>query len=310
MAVNFVIMAGGVGSRLYPLSTPEKPKQFLDLLGCGRSLLQLTCERFAALDPDARIWIVTGAQYIPIVRGQLPNLPPEQILAEPCPRNTAPCIEYVCRKIEALYGPGEKVVVSPSDAYIPDVQGFCATIRTALDNCPGRIVTVGIHPTWPSPQYGYIQLGQSAVNATPHALQSNGPAEDGLDSARQEAPSGAIFKVDAFKEKPSTEVASRYLAEGGYCWNAGIFVFETGTMLAQIRSFAPEISARFDAVPFGTDTEAAAVEENFPLCPKISIDYAVMEKSPLVFCVPSDWPWDDLGSFEAIEKITGVNPLS
>ncbi|MBQ0078170.1 MAG: mannose-1-phosphate guanylyltransferase [Bacteroidales bacterium] len=282
MALNIVIMAGGVGSRLYPLSTPEKPKQFLDLLNCGRSLLQLTCERFAALEASARIWIVTGAQYIPLVREQLPDLPACQILAEPCSRNTAPCIEYVCRKIEALHGAGEKVVVSPSDAYIPDVQEFCATIRTALDGCEGRIVTVGIHPTWPSPQYGYIHLGAAA---------------------------GGIHKVEAFKEKPSTEVAERYLAAGGYYWNAGIFVFEAGTMLDQIRTFAPEISARFDSVPFGTPGEAAAVKANFPLCPKISIDYAVMEKSPLVFCVPSDWPWDDLGSFEAIEKITGVNPL-
>lgn len=282
---HIVIMAGGVGSRLYPLSTPEKPKQFLDLLGTGKTLIQMTVERFREVDPAAPVWVVTSKNYLPLVREQLPSIPPERILLEPVSRNTAPCIAYVSRKI-ALRFPSAKVVVTPSDAYVPDHKSFAKTIKAALDflsKRPDAIVTLGIAPDRPDTLYGYIKADRSA----------------GLCPNR-------VVPVEAFKEKPSEEVAKRYLSEGGYFWNAGIFVFGVQFMLSQLHSFAPAITSIMDelAPSLYTPGEQAALEELFPKCEKISIDYAVMEKSRNVFVVPSEWEWSDLGSFAAIEKIT------
>ncbi len=275
-------MAGGVGSRLYPLSTPEKPKQFLDLLGVGKTLIQLTVERFHEVDPEAFIWVVTSESYLHFVQEQLPEIPRERILLEPVSRNTAPCIAYVCRKI-ALHYPSAKVAVSPSDAYVPDYKAFAKTVHTALDFLDSHvqsIVTLGIEPDRPETGYGYIKATGSGA---------------------------AVLPVDAFKEKPSLEAAQKYLAEGGYYWNAGIFVFRVGTMLSELSRFAPSISALMDSLESAlyTDGEQAVLEEIFPQCEKISIDYAVMEKSSNVYVVPSHWEWSDLGSFASIEKITG-----
>lgn len=278
---HIVIMAGGVGSRLYPISTPEHPKQFIDLLGCGKTLIQLTYDRFREVDPEARFWVVTSARYIPFIREQLPDIPPDQILAEPEPRNTAPCIALACWKIRRK-DPGANIIVSPSDAYVPDCKAFACTMRTALDftrTCQA-IVCVGIHPDSPHTGYGYIH----APGAT-----------DG------------VTKVASFKEKPSLEIAQGYLSEGGYFWNAGIFVWNIDTIEAELRSHAPQICGVMDALSpaFYTPEEPAALERLFPTCEKISIDYAVMEKSSQVFMIPGHWVWSDLGSFEAIEKISG-----
>ncbi len=292
-------MAGGVGSRLYPLSTPEKPKQFLDLLGVGKSLIRLTYERFLEVDPSAHFWVVTSKAYYGHVREQLPEVPDEQILLEPVARNTAPCIAYVSWKIARRY-PGARVLVSPSDAYVPDAAAFARTSRAALDfvGTPNRVwgeggvmydadrassapvVTFGIAPDHPDTEYGYI-----------HAVGSG----DG------------ILKVSAFKEKPSLEVAERYLAEGGYYWNAGIFVYGVQTMIDALRAYVPDIAAIMDrlAPTLYTPSEQPALEELFPQCEKISIDYAVMERYPHVFVAPASWAWSDLGSFAAIEKVTG-----
>lgn len=276
-------MAGGVGSRLYPLSTPEKPKQFLDLLGVGKSLIRLTYERFIEVDPSAHFWVVTSKAYYGHVREQLPEVPDEQILLEPVARNTAPCIAYVSWKIARRY-PDARVLVSPSDAYVPDAAAFARTSRAALDFVGGTenapIVTFGITPDHPDTEYGYI-----------HAVGSG----DG------------ILKVSAFKEKPSLEVAERYLAEGGYYWNAGIFVYGVQTMIDALRAYVPDIAAIMDrlAPSLYTPSEQPALEELFPQCEKISIDYAVMERHPHVFVAPASWAWSDLGSFAAIEKVTG-----
>ena len=277
-------MAGGVGSRLYPLSTPERPKQFLDLMGCGKTLIRLTYERFLAVDPDARFWVVTSAAYTRFVREQIPEIPEQQILAEPVARNTAPCIAYACWKIKERW-PDANIVVTPADAYVPDKEAFAATIGTALEFTAQRnaIVCIGIVPDSPHTGYGYI-----------HA-----PAEP-----------GKVVKVSAFKEKPLLDVAQGYLAAGGYWWNAGIFVWNVKTIEAELRAHAPQICSIMDmAAPhFYTEEEPEVLSEVFPMCEKISIDFAVMEKSAEVYAVAADWEWSDLGSFEAIEKITGRDP--
>ena len=278
---HIVIMAGGVGSRLYPLSTPEHPKQFIDLLCCGKTLIQLTYERFLQVDPDARFWVVTSARYVPFVREQLPLIPPEQILAEPEARNTAPCIAYACWKIRRK-DPEANIVVTPADAYVPDLGAFAKTLQTALSFTAERraIVCVGIEPDSPHTGYGYI-----------HAP---GAAE-------------GVVKVASFKEKPSLDVAQRYLAEGGYFWNAGIFVWNAATIEAELRAHAPQICGVMDALApaLFTPAEETELARLFPTCEKISIDYAVMEKSADVYMIPGRWAWSDLGSFEAIEKVTG-----
>ncbi|MBQ9660600.1 MAG: mannose-1-phosphate guanylyltransferase [Bacteroidales bacterium] len=278
---HIVIMAGGVGSRLYPVSTPEHPKQFIDLLDCGKTLIQLTYERFRAVDAQAQFWVVTSAHYIHFVREQLPGIPEDQILAEPEARNTAPCIALACWKIRRK-DPKANIVVSPADAYVPDCQAFAATMRTALSFTADRpaIVCVGIEPDSPHTGYGYIH----APGAT-----------DG------------VTKVATFKEKPSREVAERYLAEGGYYWNAGIFAWNIDTIEAELRRHAPQICGVMDelAPALCTPAEESELVRLFPTCEKISIDYAVMEKSSEVYMIPGRWAWSDLGSFEAIEKITG-----
>jgi len=282
MTTHIVIMAGGQGTRLFPLSTPEKPKQFLDLADRGRTLIQLTYDRFLEVDPQARFWVVTSAAYVPLVMEQLPDIPAEQILAEPVPRNTAPCIALACWKIRQRY-PDANIVVSPSDAYVPDHKAFAATIGEALAFTAESkaIVTVGINPSGPNTGYGYIQEGPVAK--------------------------GGIHKVKAFKEKPSKEVAEAYLAEGGYLWNAGIFVWNVATIENELRAHAPRIADIMDAIAplFYTEEEPEALSEMFPTCEKISIDYAVMEKSSEVYTIGASWAWSDLGSFAAIEAITG-----
>ena len=279
METHIVVMAGGIGSRLFPLSTPERPKQFLDLLGCGRTLLQLTFDRFLKVAPDAVFWVVTSSGYVHFVREQLPGLAPDHILAEPAARSTAPCIAYACRKIY-MKSPNANVIVTPADAYVPDTAGFAQTLRRALEVTARseKVVCIGIAPTEPHTGYGYI-----------HAPQAR--------------PSEAV-KVLSFKEKPSLELAKTYLAEGSYFWNAGIFVWSAGTIEAELRLHAPQISSVMDALTpsLYTDGEREALESLFPTCEKISIDYAVMEKSSNVYVIPGEWEWSDLGSFESVEK--------
>ena len=319
MKTHVVIMAGGVGSRLYPLSTPEHPKQFCDLLECGKSMIRLTWERFLRVDPEAEFWVVTSAQYGHFVREQLPSVPEDHILLEPAARNTAPCIAYASAKIAASCpsasapschsanapslchsdqakraeeSPSANIVVTPADAYVPDADAFATTLREALAFTASRdaLVCVGIAPTRPETGYGYI-----------HA-----PAASLCHSERSEGIS-SVVKVEAFKEKPDLATAERYLAAGGYFWNAGIFVWNVATILAELRTYAPSICAVMDrlAPSFGTPEEAAALSELFPTCEKISIDYAVMEKSAKVHMIPGRWAWSDLGSFAALAQITG-----
>ena len=271
---NIVIMAGGIGSRLWPVSTPEMPKQFIDLLGVGKSLLQLTVERFRPVADIAGMWVVTSENYVDIVRKQLPEMPADHILAEPVPRNTAPCIAYACWRI-MREDPEANIVVTPSDAIVLKTELFSEIISKALEftASSSSIVTVGIHPDRPETGYGYI-----------------------CSSSKEER---NIVKVNEFREKPDRETAERYLAAGNYFWNAGIFVWSVSTIVDQMRRHAPQIAGMMDKIAwtFGTEEEKAALAEFFPQCDKISIDYAVMEKSDSIYVISADLGWSDLGSW-------------
>ena len=271
---NIVIMAGGIGSRLWPVSTPEMPKQFIDLLGVGKSLLQLTVERFRSVADIAGMWVVTSENYVDIVRKQLPEMPADHILAEPVPRNTAPCIAYACWRI-MREDPEANIVVTPSDAIVLKTELFSEIISKALEftASTSSIVTVGIHPDRPETGYGYI-----------------------CSSSKEECNG---VKVNEFREKPDRETAERYLAAGNYFWNAGIFVWSVSTIVDQMRRHAPQIAGMMDKIAgtFGTEEEKAALAEFFPQCDKISIDYAVMEKSDSIYVISADLGWSDLGSW-------------
>lgn len=272
-------MAGGIGSRFWPMSTPEYPKQFVDVMGCGKTMIQMTVERFAPLCPMENFWVVTSAAYVDIVREQLPDIPVENILAEPCARNTAPCIAYACWKIR-MKDENANIVVTPSDALVTDGEEFRRVIGTALEfTAQGkRIVTVGITPTRPETGYGYIQ------------------AQIPMESADE------VLAVSAFKEKPSLEVAKMYLAAGNYLWNAGIFVWNVSTILESMRRFVPDLAEKMDrmAEAFYTPSEVAVVGEIFPTCEKISIDYAVMEKADYIYTIPGDFGWSDVGTWGSL----------
>ena len=277
MANHVVIMAGGIGSRLWPLSTPDVPKQFIDVLGVGRTLIQLTVDRFAPVCAPGNFWVVTGERYAHLVKEQLPIIPEEQILCEPEGRNTAPCIAYASWKIRQK-DPEANIVVTPADALVMKTAEFAETIGKALAFTAERdaIVTVGITPTRPETGYGYI-----------HAA---------------EALHGQLVKVSEFKEKPDLDTAIGYLEDGHYFWNAGIFVWNVNTIVQELRAYAPQIAAVMDALSptFFTEKEQAELRRLFPTCEKISIDYAVMEKSPRIFVIAEDLAWSDLGSWGSI----------
>lgn len=272
---HVVIMAGGIGSRFWPLSVPEYPKQFIDILGCGKTLIQLTVDRFAGICPMENFWVVTNAAYVDIVRCQLPEIPADHILAEPAARNTAPCIAWACwmiRKADA----NANVVVTPSDAIVMDVPEFRRVISGALEFTASRnaIVTIGIKPSRPETGYGYVECAQAVSEGS------------------------EIHKVLAFKEKPCLEVAKDYLAKGNFLWNAGIFVWNVKTITGNIEKYEPSIAGIMDDMLAG-----GLVQELFPQCNKISIDYAVMEPASAcgdVYTFPADFGWSDLGNWASL----------
>ena len=330
-------MAGGVGSRFWPMSTPEYPKQFVDVLGRGMSMIQMTVERFAPLCPIENMWMVTSADYEALVREQLPQLPVENILLEPAMRNTAPCIAYACWKIRQK-NPEATVVVTPADALVVDVDDFRKVIGRALEFTAAghRIVTVGIRPTRPETGYGYIEIAGQAGNdgggSGNDGVCNDGVANDGVcndgvcndgggpgndgvandgadnDGADNDGADvtpdliGSPLKVDSFKEKPALEVARQYLAAGNYLWNAGIFVWNIDTIVESLRAFVPELAAKMDIMSesFFTPSEREVVGDIFPTCEKISIDYAVMEKADYIYTIPGDFGWSDVGTWGSL----------
>ena len=270
---HIVIMAGGIGSRFWPLSTPEYPKQFIDILGCGRTLIQLTVDRFQGICPMTNFWVVTNAAYVDIVKQQLPQIPEDHILAEPAARNTAPCIAWACWRIKAE-DPDANVVVTPADAVVMNPEEFRRVIKNALGFTAesDAIVTIGIKPSRPETGYGYVESADSVK--------------------------GEIEKVAAFKEKPALEVAERYLKAGNYLWNAGIFVWNVNTITAAIQTYKPNIAADMERMKTAED-----VKTIFPQCEKISIDFAVMEPAATdgkVYTHPADFGWSDLGNWASL----------
>jgi len=278
-------MAGGVGSRFWPLSTPEFPKQFIDILGCGRTLIQLTVDRFKGICSDENFWVVTNKAYVDIVKEQIPGIPAEHILAEPAARNTAPCIAWACWSIKQV-DPDANVVVTPADAVVMNPEEFRRVISGALAFTSGHdsIVTIGIKPNRPETGYGYVKTVQK------------GPDPN------------CIILVEEFKEKPDLETAKKYLADGNYLWNAGIFVWNINTITNSIKSYKPVLAEQMDKiVEKGTvpNSTFCRVEEIFPQCEKISIDYAVMEPAAAdgkVFTYPADFGWSDLGNWQSLHE--------
>lgn len=287
--LHLVIMAGGIGSRFWPMSTPECPKQFIDVLGCGRTLLQLTVDRFGDICPASNIWVVTSAAYADIVYEQLPDVPHSHILLEPCRRNTAPCIAYVSWRIKAE-DPRANIVVTPSDHIVMNVQEFRRVVASALRFTAetDSIVTLGMKPTRPETGYGYIQADLS----TPSARNRE------------------VYRVDSFREKPDLATAERYIRRSNFFWNSGLFIFRVTTIVNALRIYAPEISQIFEALLpiYGTEREQDIINERFPECPSISIDYAVMEKSEEIFVFPADFGWSDLGTWGSLYERMPKDP--
>lgn len=274
-------MAGGIGSRFWPMSTEERPKQFIDVLGVGRTLIQMTLDRFRGVCPIENVWIVTNERYADLVHEQLPDVPVDHILQEPCRRNTAPCIAYVSWRIK-MTDPKANVVVSPADHIVTNVDEFRRVITSCLKFAgeTDAVLTLGMKPTRPETGYGYIQAD----------LTSNSPRNR------------EIYRVDQFKEKPDLETAKHYISEHNFFWNAGIFVWSVETIVNALRVYAPRINNIFERIQnvMGTPQEQETINKVYPDCDNISIDYAVMENAEEIFVFPADFGWSDLGTWGSL----------
>jgi mannose-1-phosphate guanylyltransferase len=271
------IMAGGIGSRFWPKSRTAYPKQFLDILNTGKSLLQWTYQRYAAFIPEENIFVVTSDEYVGLVADQLPNMKVDNILAEPSRKNTAPCVAYISFKLQQR-DPEACLIVAPSDHLILYEQQFMQTTLQALQFVESvrSLVTLGITPTHPNTGYGYIQHEPL-------------PVAEG------------IYKVKTFTEKPNLELAQTFIASGDFLWNAGIFVWKVDSVIKAFEQYQPEMYELFDAekAHFNTPGEAAAINRIYPLCTNISIDNAIMEKASNVYVIPSSFGWSDLGTWNS-----------
>ncbi len=273
---NYVaIMAGGIGSRFWPMSRTDFPKQFLDILNTGRTLIQATYDRFALFIPNENIYVVTTEQYRDIVAEQLPELPADNIVCEPSRKNTAPCIAYISYKVQQL-NPDANMICAPADHIILEPENFKIKCMEALDFTKNikALITLGIKPTHPNTGYGYIQYEPLSVSEN-------------------------IYKVKTFTEKPDRELAQTFISSGDFLWNAGIFVWQVKNIIAAFEKFLPEMHEVFDAekTNFNTDGEKAAIDRVYPQCVNISIDYGVMEKADNVYIIPSSFGWSDLGTW-------------
>jgi mannose-1-phosphate guanylyltransferase len=271
------IMAGGIGSRFWPKSRTSYPKQFLDILNTGKTLIQWTFERYKKFIPVENIYVVTSAEYASIVQEQLPEISAENILSEPSRKNTAPCVAYISFKLHQK-DPDASLIVAPSDHMVLDADAFEAVALQALDFAEHlkSFVTLGIKPSYPNTGYGYIQFETAAV-------------------------ADNIYKVKTFTEKPNLELAKTFLASGDFLWNAGIFIWQVKHVLKAFEQYQPEMYELFQAEKdhFNTPGEQAAIERIYPLCSNISIDYAIMEKANNVYVIPSSFGWSDLGTWNS-----------
>ncbi len=333
-----VIMAGGVGSRFWPFSRENKPKQFLDFFGTGRSLLQMTVDRFRPLVPIENVFIVTNVAYKQMILEQIPDLAEGQILCEPARRNTAPCIAYATAHIRALclqkaYGLTKdeskqfegftkagkikggnsslpnyqdidwskpemqaNIVVAASDHLILEEEKFRETISKAFTfvSQNNAIATLGMKPTRPETGYGYIQFVTDELNVKLKIKNEELKIEDG------------IYPVKTFTEKPNLEMAKVFLESGDFLWNSGIFIWNLKTISEAFRYLLPEVADRFreGELLMGTEREEKFIEEIFPKCPNISIDYGIMEKADNVFVLPSSFGWSDLGTWGSLYELS------
>jgi mannose-1-phosphate guanylyltransferase len=282
-----VIMAGGIGSRFWPMSTKQFPKQFHDILGTGTSLIQQTTKRFEQIIPSENILIATNKDYQTLVKKHLPNIPTSNILLEPAMRNTAPCILYSALKIYNQ-NPDGIMIVAPSDHLIENESAFIDNIKTSLKFCADKdvIVTLGIKPTFPNTGYGYIKY---------------------IDSDKP------IKKVDSFTEKPNLEKAQEFLNDGRYLWNAGIFIWSVKSIIQQFQLNLPKMFALFNSENsnYNTSLEVDFINTIYETSENISIDFGIMEKATNVFVLPATFVWNDLGTwlslYENLEKDKNKN---
>jgi mannose-1-phosphate guanylyltransferase len=278
------IMAGGIGSRFWPMSRTNFPKQFLDILNTGKTLIQSTFERFATFIPTENIFVITSNEYVNIVKKQLPDIPLQNILGEPSRKNTAPCIAYISFKLNQI-DPKASLIVAPADHIILDTTAFTKVSLEALAfvNKHNAFITLGIKPTYANTGYGYIQYEQ-------HGVTDN------------------VYKVKTFTEKPNLDLAKTFIASGEFLWNAGIFVWQVKNILTAFEKYLPEMYEVFEAeqARFNTPDEANALNEIYPQCPSLSIDFGIMEKADNVYLIPSSFGWSDLGTwnsaYENLEK--------
>lgn len=282
MSENYaVIMAGGIGSRFWPISRTNNPKQFLDILGTGKTLIQMTYERLVHVFDNDKIYVVTNEDYIDLVKKQLPGVIASNILLEPALKNTAPCIAYSVYKIFTKH-PNANVAILPSDHLISDETTFLEKIKEGLDFVTGNdaIVTLGITPSRPDTGYGYIQYYTDLVTEN-------------------------IYKVKTFTEKPTLEIAETFVQSGDFLWNAGIFLSSAKTWIEAFEQYLPEIHELFKAGKkfYYTAHEHEYIARSYPLCSVISIDYGIIEKAKNVFVIPSSFGWSDLGTWRSVKEI-------
>jgi mannose-1-phosphate guanylyltransferase len=271
------IMAGGIGSRFWPMSRTNMPKQFLDILHSGRTLIQETFDRYEKLVPAKNIYIITSQEYVDIVKKQLPQLACENIVAEPSKKNTAPCIAYIAFKLWQK-DPQAVMIAAPADNLILEEDEFITTANTAFNfvNHINALVTIGIKPTYPNTGYGYIQ--HDMVEAAP-----------------------SIYKVKTFTEKPNIDLARAFVASGDFLWNAGIFTWKVKNLLAAFEKYLPEMYDVFNSEKdkLNTPEEAKVIEQIYPQCTSISIDFGIMEKADNVYVIPASFSWSDLGTWNS-----------
>ena len=279
-----IIMAGGIGSRFWPLSKDNYPKQFLDILGTGKSFIRSTYERFSPVIPDENFLVVTNKAYKQLVLEHLPMLKPDQVLCEPARRNTAPCIAYAAYHIQSRCKEAN-IVVTPADHLVTNEVEFQRIIRLGFDflaKNQNALMTIGIKPSRPETGYGYIQCGSR---------------RDEVGSRNEE-----VVKVEMFKEKPDYETAVKFVSEGNYLWNSGIFLWTLDGIMQAFKQYLPDMVEVFEKGKndFGTANEQAFIDAHFIESPNISIDYGVMEKSPNTFTIPADFGWSDIGTWGSL----------
>ncbi len=275
-----VIMAGGIGSRFWPMSKASRPKQFIDILGTGETLIQQTFGRLSKICPNENILIVTNKNYKDLCLEQLPKIKEENILCEPCMRNTAPCVAYAAFKIHNQ-NPEANLIVAPSDHLITNEDEFVRVAKKGLKESAENniLLTIGIFPSRPDTGYGYIQFNE-------HPLKSN----------------PTIKKVKTFTEKPNQELALQFLDSGDFLWNSGIFIWSAETIIESFRKHLRDIYDVFEGGKqyYYTSEESKYIDRMFPTCKNISIDYGIMEKSDNVYVYPADFGWSDLGTWGSL----------